>query len=76
MPTLMDFIEDRDLSLPPHAVRICSLLAEGLTSPQISRRIGRSVTSIDVYIHRVMRRTGASNRQELVSIASSLTYPQ
>jgi len=46
---------------------IAALLAEGLTSKLIGRRLGISPRTVDVYRTRLMRKLGAASTPELVS---------
>jgi PAS domain S-box-containing protein len=53
--------------LTPREREIAALLIEGLTSKLISRRLGISPRTVDVYRARLMRKTGAATTPELVT---------
>ena len=53
--------------LTPREREIAALLAQGLTSKVIGRRLAISPRTVDVYRARLMRKTGAASTPELVT---------
>lgn len=51
---------------------VLAMVAEGLRNRQIAMAIGTSEDSVKVHIHRLLRKTGTSRRQELVPLAGQL----
>lgn len=54
------------LTLTPREREIAALLAEGLSSKGVGRRLAISPRTVDVYRARLMRKTGAASAPELV----------
>jgi DNA-binding CsgD family transcriptional regulator/tetratricopeptide (TPR) repeat protein len=54
---------------------ISRLVAAGLTNPQIASRLVLSVRTVESHLHRIMRKTSVSNRQELSALIRSMAQP-
>ncbi len=63
--------------LTPREREITALLAQGLTSKVVGRRLSISPRTVDVYRARLMRKTGAASTPELVTrlLSGSATGP-
>jgi DNA-binding CsgD family transcriptional regulator len=56
----------------PREIQVLELASQGLTNPQIARRLGLSVHAIKFHLGSIYRKIGASNRTE-AAVAYALT---
>lgn len=61
--------QDPPVQLTLRETQVVRLVARGLTTQQIARRLGLSMRTIDNHIGRAMRRTASPSRAALVSWA-------
>ena len=54
--------------MTPYAKRVCSMIANGMTTPEIAERLDKSQSAIYVYVSRTMKSLGVNNRKELVEV--------
>jgi DNA-binding NarL/FixJ family response regulator len=57
------------VSLSPREMEVLQLLAEGLTSPQIGRRLFVAKTTVDSHRRKIMRKLGIHNVADLTKYA-------
>ena len=50
-------------------MEVLRLLADGLTNPQISRRLFISLSTVNHHVHNILEKLGAKTRTEAVAIA-------
>lgn len=50
-------------------IEVLRLLADGLTNPQISRRLFISLSTVNHHVHNILEKLGAKTRTEAVAIA-------
>ncbi|MFE4467409.1 LuxR C-terminal-related transcriptional regulator [Leifsonia sp. NPDC056824] len=61
------------IALTDREREITRLVAAGLSNPEIASRLVLSVRTVESHVSRVMRKTSAANRGELVAVALRLT---
>ena len=61
-------------SLTPTEARVVSLVAEGLTNPQIAERLFVAPGTVKVHVSHVFTKLGLSTRSELAAAAARRTY--
>jgi DNA-binding NarL/FixJ family response regulator len=61
--------DDYQLHLTDREREILSMLARGLTNPQIAERLFISVSTVSFHVHNILDKLGAKTRTEAVSIA-------
>ena len=60
------------LLLSPRERVVLAMVAEGLRNREIAVALGTSENSVKVHIHRLLRKTGTTRRQELAVLAAPL----
>lgn len=68
-PDLERSTQSRDLSLPEREVQVLSLLCQGLSNRQIGLSLSLSPRTVEKYVSRLLQRTEATNRADLVRYA-------
>ena len=61
-----------DVELTRREMEALSLLAEGMTSPDIGRVLGISSHTVDWYMNGIQEKLGARNRHHAIAIAFRL----
>ncbi|MFI5756575.1 response regulator transcription factor [Streptomyces sp. NPDC051569] len=61
-------------ALTPREQEVLALLAEGDTYRMIAHRMGVSPHTVDTYLRRLRRKTGAANRTQLAFVAFKLGH--
>lgn len=61
--------DDYQLHLTDREREILSMLARGLTNPQIAERLMISVSTVNFHVHNILDKLGAKTRTEAVTIA-------
>jgi DNA-binding CsgD family transcriptional regulator len=61
--------------LSPRECDVLAYFARGFTYSQISRRMGIAVHTVDTYLRRIRKKTGARNSADLVRLGLELTLP-
>jgi DNA-binding NarL/FixJ family response regulator len=62
--------DDYELRLTDREREILSMLARGLTNPQIAERLMISVSTVNFHVHNILDKLGAKTRTEAVTIAA------
>jgi DNA-binding CsgD family transcriptional regulator/tetratricopeptide (TPR) repeat protein len=62
--------ELRSLGVTAREMDVLRLLAEGLANPEIARRLFLSPRTVETHVTSLLRRAGATNRGQLISLAS------
>lgn len=76
-PELADILHDdfrhRDEPrLTPREEQTLSFIAQGLTQPQVARRLGISPNTVDTHVKRIRKKLGAGNKADLVRKAADI----
>lgn len=58
--------------LSPQELAVMRLYRRGMSTKQIAAKLGISSSTVYVHVHQVMRKTGASTRQEALRICASM----
>jgi DNA-binding CsgD family transcriptional regulator len=62
----------RHWALTPRQSQVLALLAQGTTNKSIAAALGISLKTVEVHVSSILRKAGAANRSELVSMVAGL----
>ncbi len=69
LPDAAPAVDEVECKLTPREREVLSLIAEGLTNPQIAPQLGISVKTVDRHRENIMRKLNLHSRVELVKFA-------
>jgi len=58
--------------LSPRQLEVLKLMAEGKNNPEMAATLGLSIHTIKMYIHHIINKLAASNREQAVGVARKM----